>query len=429
MELTLWPDLEGRRILLGVSGGIAAYKAVELCRLFVRCGAAVQVVMTRAAREFIGEATFAALTGRPVGTSLWDPTQEATIGHIAAADEAELFVVAPCTANFLATMAQGLAPDLASTIYLAFDGPVLVAPAMNVRMWAHPATQQNAETLRSRGHRLVGPGAGELACGHVGAGRMVEPEVLLQAAGACLATQDMAGRKILVTAGGTREAIDPVRFIGNLSTGKMGFALAAEALARGAEVTLVAGPTHVAAPWNVEVIAIESAAEMAAAVDERVATQDAVIMAAAVADFSPRVAPGDEKLKKEALSEGMDLKLGRTRDILKTLGARFAGDDTGPLLVGFAAETAHGDAARLVAIAETKRVRKGCHLLVANDVSVEDAGFASDTNRVVIVEADRDPEAIPVAAKRCVAAQILDRVASHLDVRLTTRDGEGEEMA
>lgn len=416
MEQSLWPALDDRRVLLAVSGGIAAYKAAELCRLLNRCGAKVQVLMTRAAREFVGEATFAALSGGVVGTSLWDAQQEANIGHIDAADHADLLILAPCTANLLASMAHGLAHDIVTTVYLAFTGPVLVAPAMNVHMWAHPATQHNADLLRERGNRFVGPAQGEMACGHVGAGRMAEPEDILQAAGACLTPQDLRGRRLLVTAGGTREAIDPVRFVANRSTGKMGFAVAAEAAARGAEVTLIAGPTHIQPPWNVEMVRVGSAAEMGAAVDAHLAGQDAVVMAAAVADFTIEEVSA-EKLKKEDLGGELALKLVRTRDILASLGERFAGAGEGaPLLVGFAAETA-SDPAILAQLAQAKLARKRCDLLVANDVSASDAGFASDTNRVVLFEDGRAPVDVPLAKKRRVAGQILARVAQRLAER------------
>ncbi|PID38123.1 MAG: bifunctional phosphopantothenoylcysteine decarboxylase/phosphopantothenate--cysteine ligase CoaBC [Proteobacteria bacterium] len=415
MEQSLWPDLDNQRVLLAVSGGIAAYKAAEICRLLNRCGAKVQVLMTRAAQKFVGEATFAALSGIGVGTSLWDAQQEATIGHIDAADHADLLVLAPCTANLLASMAHGLAHDMVTTVYLAFAGPVLVAPAMNVQMWAHPATQHNAELLRERGNRFVGPEQGEMACGHVGAGRMAEPQEVLQAAGACLAPQDLRGRRLLVTAGGTREAIDPVRFVANRSTGKMGFAIAAEAAARGAEVTLIAGPTHLPEPWSVEMVRVGSAAEMGNTVDAHLEGKDAIVMAAAVADFTVAQVAA-EKLKKESLGDRLTLELVRTRDILASLGERFAGDDRAPLLVGFAAETAP-DPATLADLAEAKLARKRCDLLVANDVSANDAGFASDTNRVVLFEQGRPPQEVPLAKKRRVAGRILARVAERLDGR------------
>lgn len=421
-EATHWPDLEGRRILLAVAGGIAAYKSAELCRLLQRSGAKVQVLMTRAAREFVGEATFAALSGEPVGTSLWDATQEAQIGHISAADKNELLIAAPATANLLASFAHGLALDMVTTVYLAFRGKVLLAPAMNVHMWSHAATQQNVEILRARGHQWVGPGEGEMACGHVGAGRMAEPEQILQAAGACLATQDLAGQRVLITAGHTREAIDPVRFIGNRSSGKMGFALAAEAAARGAEVTLISGPSELADPWNVQVERVVSAAELAAAVERHAEAHDAVIMAAAVADFRP-VSAAETKLKKEAQGERLTIELERTEDVLAKLGQRKreAGGQ-GPLLVGFAAETA-SDPEELARLAREKLARKGCDLLVANDVSATDAGFAVDENRVVVFDGLGGTQQVPLMKKRAIAGHILARVARELAERAQLAPG------
>lgn len=417
MDPVLWPDLRERRILLVVSGGIAAYKAAELCRLLVRCGARVRVAMTRAAREFVGETTFAALSGQRVATSLFDPEQEGNISHIELADEAELLLVAPATANIIAQMAGGLASDLVTTLYLAFDGPVVLAPAMNVKMWSHAATQRNAACLRERGHLLVGPAAGEMACGHVGAGRMCEATEILLAAGQALTPQELAGRRIVVTAGSTREAIDRVRFIGNRSSGKMGFALAVEAAARGAEVTLVAGPGALAAPPEVTLHRVGTAAEMAQAVLEAAPESDAVVMAAAVADYRPREsAPG--KLKKDTWGDQPKLELERTQDILATLGERFGvnAGHAGPVLVGFAAESAD-QAETLDALAEEKLRRKGCHMLVANDISAADAGFGSDDNRVVIHDASGGREGVALGPKRRVAARVLVRLAELMEER------------
>lgn len=404
-----WPELSGRRVLLGVSGGVAAYKAAELCRLLVRAGATVDVMMTRAAREFVGVVTFGALSGRPVASELFDPAEEQQIGHIALADRAEVCVLAPATANLLAKLAHGLADDLVSTVCLAYHGPLLCAPAMNVHMWQHPATQENLATLRRRGVRSVGPAAGEMACGHVGEGRMAEPEEILQAVGACLAPQDLAGRKILVSGGPTHEPLDPVRFLGNRSSGKMGFALAAEASARGAEVILVAGPSALATPFGVTRVNVNTAAEMNRAIREHAAAQAAIVMAAAVADYRP-VSRATGKLKKEALGASPSLELERTEDILaglRTIAPR-------AVLVGFAAETGAGGDERAAAKLEAKR----CDLLVGNDVSAAGAGFEVDTNRVVIFEAGeggprRDP--LPLLSKRAVARLILDRVVRRLE--------------
>ncbi|MCA9672372.1 MAG: bifunctional phosphopantothenoylcysteine decarboxylase/phosphopantothenate--cysteine ligase CoaBC [Myxococcales bacterium] len=404
-------DLTGRRILLGVSGGIAAYKSAELARLFVKAGADVRVMMTRAAQEFVGAATFAALSGNLVATELFDAQQEAQIGHIEMADNAQVIVLAPATANLLARLAHGLADDLVTTVYLAFTGPVVIAPAMNKNMWGHAATQHNVETLRARGHVLVGPGDGEMACGHVGVGRMSEPAQIFEATCAALGVAgelpgELTGRRVLVTAGSTREAIDPVRFIGNRSSGKMGYAIAAEAAARGAEVLLVSGPTALASPAGVTRIDVESASEMAEAVDAHIADRDAAIFAAAVADFTP-TARADLKIKKGADGQGMTLELGRTRDILAGVTARA---DRPRCVVGFAAETG-GD---LADKARDKRRRKGCDLLVANDVSEAGSGFAGDTNRVLIVGPDDTIDQLPLLTKPQVAARILDRITTFL---------------
>ena len=405
MEAILQPDLQGKQVLLGVSGGIAAYKAAELCRSLIRCGAEVRVMMTRAATRFVGELTFAALSGHPVATDLFDPAREAQIGHIDLADSADLMLLAPATANRMAKMAHGVADDLLSTVYLAFTGPVLLAPAMNVNMWQHPATQENLRIMRLRKHSIVGPEAGELACGHQGPGRMSEPDQILQAAGACLSPGDLQGRRILITAGPTHEPVDPVRFLGNRSSGKMGFALAAEAAARGARVTLLAGPCSLPTPYQVARIDVRDAAEMADFVTSKVGDQDVLIMAAAVADFRPASAQ-QTKIKKEAAGETLELKLERTKDILSGVGAM----DRHPYLVGFAAETVDD----LEGIAREKLAAKGCDMLVANDVRAADAGFEADTNRVLILEAGKEAAAVPLCSKRQVAAEILERVAGRL---------------
>jgi phosphopantothenoylcysteine decarboxylase/phosphopantothenate--cysteine ligase len=405
METILWPDLESKRVLLGISGGIAAYKSAELCRLLVRCGASVNVLMTDAARRFVGELTFAALSGQPVANDLFDSTQEAQIGHIALADAADLMIIAPATANQLAKLRAGIADDLLSTVYLAFSGPLLLAPAMNHRMWDNPATRENTEALRARGHRLVGPGSGELACGHQGAGRMAEADEILQAAGACLAPQDLAGRRVVVTAGPTHEPMDPVRYIGNRSSGRMGFAVAAEAACRGADVVLVAGPTALPTPLGVERVDVVRAEELAGEVLGRAAATDAVIMAAAVADFRP-TSFAARKIKKESHGQQMTLELERTQDVLATLGKM----SPRPLLVGFAAETG----ADLQQVGPAKLAAKGCDLLVANDVLGKDAGFEVETNRVVIFDGGGGDEALPLMGKREVARRIVDRVALSL---------------
>lgn len=402
MEPILIPhNIEGKRVLLAVSGGIAAYKSAELCRLLVKAGATVQVMMTAAARNFVGEVTFAALSDHPVATELFDPVQEAQIGHIRLADESDLMIVAPATANVMAKMAHGVADDLVTTVYLAFTAPVLLAPAMNINMWQHPATRSNVEALVQRGHRLVGPESGELACGHVGAGRMSEPEQIVQAAGWSLVEHDLEGREVLVTAGPTHEPLDPVRFVGNRSSGRMGYALAAEAAARGAKVVLISGPSALETPLGVQRVDVVTAAQMLEAVSVRASKQDAIIMAAAVADFRP-VDISETKLKKEQLGDRVSLDLERTTDILARLEH--------PLLVGFAAETA----ANLERVARAKLSAKGCQLLVANNVLDEDAGFEVETNRVILLDADGGSESLPLMSKRAVAGRILDRVTAAL---------------
>jgi phosphopantothenoylcysteine decarboxylase/phosphopantothenate--cysteine ligase len=433
IEAVLCPDLEGRRVLLAVTGGIAAYKSAELCRLLVRSGARVNVMMTAAARRFVGEITFAALSGNPVSVDLFggaptataraargsrlasppepapahlDPAQEAQIGHIQLADEADLLVVAPATADIIAKLRHGVADDLVSTVYLACTAPVLLAPAMNVNMWRHSATQANIAELRERGHAVVGPDSGELACGHEGAGRMAEPDEILQAAGACLSSRDLPGRSVLVTAGGTHEPLDPVRFIGNRSSGRMGFALAAEAVARGARTLLVAGPTSLPTPHGVERVDVTSAKQMAREVHERCeAGVDAVLMAAAVADYRP-TREAESKIKKNAVGERWTLSLERNPDILASL---CKGSHRPAVVVGFAAETGKAALTR----AAEKRRDKGCDLLVANDVMASDAGFEVDTNKVTIFGA-RGEEELPLMSKRQVARQVLDRVVKLL---------------
>ena len=405
-ESVIWPDLAGKKVLLAISGGIAAYKSAELCRLLIKCGASVRVMMTAAARRFVGEVTFAALSDNPVSTDIFGPGQEDNIGHIELADWADLLLLAPATANQLGKLTHGIAEDVVGTTYLACRAPVLLAPAMNVNMWEHPATRANMEVLRQRGHHVAGPGSGELACGHEGAGRMAEPVEILQAVGCCLSSQDLLHRRLLVSAGPTHEALDPVRFVGNRSSGKMGFAVAAEAASRGARVTLVAGPSAIPTPLFVERQDVTSARQMAEAVRLAAPSQAAVVMAAAVADYAP-VSVSKTKLKKAAVGQQMTIELERTDDILAALGNL----SPRPFLVGFAAETEKD----LDSVAPDKMRRKGCDLLVANDVGAHDAGFETDKNRVVIYDSDGGREEVPLLAKRQVAARILDRVASELN--------------
>jgi phosphopantothenoylcysteine decarboxylase/phosphopantothenate--cysteine ligase len=359
--------------------------------------------MTRAATRFVAPLTFEAITRHPVITSQWKPGANADIEHIALADRAALLLVAPCTANVIGKFANGIADDFLTSLYLATKAPVLLAPAMNTNMLAHPAVQRNLETLAARGVRVVEPGEGYLACGWIGKGRLAEPETIVAAAQRMLApvSSSLGGRRVLITAGPTYEDIDPVRYIGNRSSGRMGFAIADEAVRRGARVMLIAGPTSLTPPAADEIVRVRSAAEMHGAVMQRAAAADVVVMAAAVADYTPaRRAP--EKIAK---SEGpTELALERTRDILADLGRLPARAGGTPLLVGFAAET--GDAAAKGAM---KRARKQVDLIVANDVSRADAGFEVDTNAVTLVSAE-GAEEVPLQSKAGVAAVILDRI-------------------
>lgn len=389
-------------IALGVTGGIGAYKAVEIARGLQKQGHDVVAVMTDSARRFVTPLTFEAITRRQVVTDLWTPGANADIEHIALASQIDLLLVAPCTANTLGKFAHGLADDFLSSLYLATTAPVVLAPAMNTHMFAHPAVAANLHALQTRGVRIVEPGSGYLACGWIGKGRLAEPEAVVAFVQQVLAPTPSAlrGRTVLVTAGPTYENIDPVRYIGNRSSGRMGFALAAEAARRGARVTLVSGPTTVTPPSGMEVVRVRSAADMHAAVMARAADQDVVIMAAAVADYTLDQAP-----QKIAKSEGpLVLTLSRTRDILADVGALPSRGEGRPVLVGFAAET-HD----VVAHARDKLARKRADLIVANDVARSDAGFEVETNAVTLVSADAAEE-VGLQSKEAVAARILDRV-------------------
>jgi phosphopantothenoylcysteine decarboxylase/phosphopantothenate--cysteine ligase len=390
-------------IALGVSGGIGAYKAVEVCRGLQRLGHDVVAVMTRAATRFVAPLTFEAITRHPVITSQWKPGANADIEHIALADRAALLLVAPCTANVIGKFANGIADDFLTSLYLATKAPVLLAPAMNTNMLAHPAVQRNLETLAARGVRVVEPGEGYLACGWIGKGRLAEPETIVAAAQRMLSpvSSSLGGRRVLITAGPTYEDIDPVRYIGNRSSGRMGFAIADEAVRRGARVMLIAGPTSLTPPAADEIVRVRSAAEMHGAVMQRAAAADVVVMAAAVADYTPARRASEKIAKSEGPTE---LALERTRDILADLGRLPARAGGTPLLVGFAAET--GDAAAKGAM---KRARKQVDLIVANDVSRADAGFEVDTNAVTLVSAE-GAEEVPLQSKAGVAAVILDRI-------------------
>jgi phosphopantothenoylcysteine decarboxylase/phosphopantothenate--cysteine ligase len=397
--------LRGKHVVVGVCGGIAAYKAAELVRLLVKAGADVYVVMTPAAREFITPLTFQTLSGHAVATELFDLTSEALIGHIYLADRADLLIIAPATADVIARLAAGMGDDVVTTVALATKAPLLIAPAMNVNMWEHPLVRANVmrlvEVVQAQ---VVGPGAGFLACRWTGPGRLAEPADIVEAAGRVVTAKDMAGRRVLVTAGPTHEAIDAVRFLANRSSGKMGYAVARAAAARGAEVTLVSGPTALPPPLGVAVVPVASALELGEATRGRAGENDVIVMAAAVGDFRMRdVAVG--KLKKEALGEAPRLDLRRNPDVLAELGQTRSAGTRRPVLVGFAAETSD-----LVAGARAKLATKGCDLVVANDVSEPGAGFAVDTNRVTIVGPGDALAVLPLASKDEVAHQILDRV-------------------
>jgi phosphopantothenoylcysteine decarboxylase / phosphopantothenate---cysteine ligase len=389
--------------VLAVSGGIAAYKAVELCRRLMDAGAHVAPVLTADATRFVGALTFSALASEPARVSLWDGPEP--IPHTRLGQSADLIVVAPATARVIGAYAAGISDDLLTATLLATRAPVVLCPAMHTEMWEHPAVRDNLATLRRRGVHIVEPGVGRLAGGDQGAGRLAEPADIFAAIEAELAHRhgDLAGVSVLVTAGGTREPIDPVRFIGNRSSGKQGHALADEAAARGAAVTLITTTVRPAPP-GAEVVNVETAAEMEAAVLARAAASDVVIMAAAVADFRPKVAAG-QKLKK---GDGVpDVVLEPTADILAALGRLRR---PGQLLVGFAAETA--SAGELQAQAAQKLRSKNVDLIVANDVSAPDAGFEHDTNAAIVLGADGTVFEIPLADKRAVAAAVLDAVVA-----------------
>lgn len=405
------PVLARRPVVLGVSGGIAAYKAADLASRLVRAGAALEVVMTPAAAEFVRPLTFQALTHRPVAIEMFSLLEDREIGHVALGQRAALMIVAPATANTLARLACGLADNLLVTTALACRGPLLLAPAMESGMWQHPATRANLETLTRRGAFVVGPEKGRLASGASGEGRMAEPETILEAACWVLGRSGpLAGKKVVVTAGGTREPIDPVRFIGNPSSGKMGFALARAARDRGAEVTLIHGPVALQPPYGVASLAVGTAAQMQEAVLAAVAHADVLLMAAAVADYRPRAA-APQKIKKEA--ETARLELVRTEDILALVAERRRRGDAGPaVVVGFAAETEE-----LLRHAAEKLEKKGLDLIVANDVSAAESGFEAETNRVVILDPRGGVESLPLLPKREVAEAVLDRIVPLLASR------------
>ncbi len=390
--------LKSKTILLGVSGGIAVYKAVELLRLLTKAGATVHVVMTRSACEFVTPLTFQTLSGHPVHTELFNLYQEQEIGHISLADRADLFILAPATANLIGKIAQGLADDLLTTTVMATKAPVLIVPAMNTNMYENPLYQRNEKALREVGYHLLDPVDGELACGWTGQGKMPDPQDIIAAAEDILTSKDLTGCRILVSAGPTREEIDPVRYLTNYSSGRMGFAIAAAARRRGAKVTLVAGPVQLTPPAEVEILAVVSAQQMHDVILDCFDAADVVIKAAAVADYRPQIRQ-QQKVKK--MADDMILELEKTPDILAELGRR----KKRQILVGFAAETE-----KLLEHATQKLISKNLDMIVANDVSAPGAGFDVDTNIVRFLYPDGRVEDLELMSKTEVADQLLDRV-------------------
>ena len=395
--------LENKRIILGVCGGIAAYKAIELLRLLTKAGADVHVIMTHAAQEFVTPLTFQTLSSNPVHTELFNLIAEREIGHISLADRADLFIVAPATANIIGKIAAGIADDMLTTTVMATKAPVLFAPAMNVNMFTNPIYQENEQKLRRLGYLFEEPVSGTLACGWEGDGKLAAPETIFESAVTALTNKDLAGRTILITAGPTREEIDPVRYISNHSSGKMGYALARAARRRGAQVLLISGPTALAKPDGVHFVSVTSANEMQGEVMARAAEYDVVIKAAAVADYRPLVR-NSSKIKKKA--ESATIELVKNPDILAGLGRM----EKRPFLVGFAAET---DA--LAENATRKLNEKNLDMIVANDVSQADAGFNVDTNRALLLFKDGSSNMCELMSKDQLAEAILDNVAVRLD--------------
>ncbi|HEX6437415.1 MAG TPA: bifunctional phosphopantothenoylcysteine decarboxylase/phosphopantothenate--cysteine ligase CoaBC [Candidatus Binatia bacterium] len=383
-------------VLLGVSGGIACYKAVELVRLLVNEQYAVQVIMTQGATQFVAPLTFQTLSGRPVATETFSLTQESEIGHINLADSADIFVIAPATANMIGKITAGIADDLLTTVLMATQAPVLIAPAMNIHMYENPILQENLRKLRRFGYEILEPDEGYLACGYEGKGRLPDPKVILEEIQRLLKKKDLAGEKLVVTAGPSREPLDPVRYISNRSSGKMGYALARAAARRGADVVLVSGPTGLTPPPGVKLKAVNTAAEMRQAILDEYARCTAVIMAAAVADFHPAEFSSD-KIKRQ--TGPLDLRLEPNPDILKELGQR----KDGKLLIGFAAETRDLDSN-----AEKKLREKNLDMIVANDVTKEGSGFDGDTNIATIFDCRGATRVLPLMSKDELADQVFD---------------------
>lgn len=393
-------SIKDKNIVLGVTGGIAAYKSCELTRLLIKAGASVHVIMTSGAAEFVTPLTFQTLSRKPVHTDLFSLTQEAEVGHISLADRADLFVIAPATANIIGKIANGIADDLLTTSVMATKAPVLLAPAMNCNMYDNPIVQDNMNRLKRYGYHFIDSETGELACGYEGKGRMAEPGDIMEEIEAILSPKDLKGERIVVTAGPTCEAIDPVRFIGNRSSGKMGYALARMALRRGAEVILISGPSSLMPPKGTRFVPVESAEDMRNAVTVNLKDATIVIMAAAVADYRP-VNAASEKIKKGAGSMSLDLE--KTEDIISEVGRKKGKR----LIIGFAAETDN-----LLANAKKKLKEKNLDLIVANNVKEPGAGFGVDTNIVTIIDKNGVVEALPKMSKDEVAWKVLDRVTA-----------------
>ncbi len=408
--MAIIPLLEDKRILLGITGGIAAYKACTLASHLTQAGAEVDTVMTEAATRFVAPLTFQALTGRPAYTSMWRTSDEGLpthIAHVGLAHAADLLVIAPATANTMAKLASGVADNLLTTLALAARCPVLIAPAMDVGMWNHPATQANVATLRERGVHFAGPARGRMASGLEGEGRLLEPdEILGHIRGVLGRDGPLAGKHVVVTAGPTREFVDPVRFLSNPSSGKQGFALAQAALDQGATVTLIAGPTHLSTPVGAERVDVITVEQMEEAVLQACTQADLLLMAAAVNDFRP-AEPVLQKIKKT--DDDLTLRLARTPDILAAVAEQRETSNRPRVMVGFAAETED-----LLANARVKLEAKRLDLIVANDVTASDAGFGAETNRVTLLDREGRVEALPLMSKAAVAEAVLEKALSLL---------------
>ena len=399
-----------KNIVVGVTGGISAYKTVTLCSRLVKAGALVDVILTDAASEFVRPLTYQALTHRPVITKMFSLLQETEIGHVSLGKRADLIIIAPTTANTLAKLAYGLADNMLTTTTLACRAPIIVAPAMETGMWDNPATQANLQILLKRGVYVIGPVEGHLASGSSGTGRMSEPVELFNAARWILSRREpLRGTRVIVSAGGTREAIDPVRFLGNRSSGKMGYALAQAASDRGADVVLIHGPTSLEKLYGVEDVTVETAGQMHAAVLEAVSGADALIMAAAVADYRPATS-AEHKIKKS--DAGLSLNLVRTQDILSAVAEKRDENSRLKAVIGFAAETES-----LVANARKKLTRKRLDLIVANDVSSPDSGFSVDTNRVTLIDSAGETSELPQLQKQEIAEIIMDRLMGIIELQ------------